>query len=206
MSETGLLCTDAQNDHHVRPPLSQSVVFSASTPLPKPSASALRRSVSILPSTKRSSRNVTRHASVSDFASFKIKTAFAAEARADMDETPTGAMRKLTGRPPSLLEGRPRVLTNGGTQALAYHPESVPDGPLCSAKMDATQSTSPLPPSVPDDIKALLSLLASSIAKPRDGTLAQTLQSIETAERSARARETRLRLMLQAVSPICDVV
>jgi hypothetical protein len=72
--------------------------------------------------------------------------------------------------------------------------------------MDATRSTSPLPPSVPDDIKALLSLLASSIAKPRDGTLAQTLQSIETAERSARARETRLRLMLQAVSPICDVV
>lgn len=92
------LQVDRQIEHDIRPPFSQSTGFSASTPLPKPSASSLRRSTSLISPSKRNSRSVNRHASTVGLSQFTLNplpshavTLFTA------DDTPTGAMRKLTG-------------------------------------------------------------------------------------------------------------
>ena len=210
-----VLGPDWKVDHQVRPPLSQSTCFSASTPLPKPSMAALRRSVSVMPSAKRSSKIATRHLSASTFGSLNTQGPLLFENRdvPEMDDTPTGAMRKLLGS-----SSRPHHLTKTDRAVSGTKPSTLHAQTSSPSKLAATHPVIPVeqPPRVQpsahvpqldhDQVKALLQILAvtsgaNDRAKaPDDKVLLQTLERIEKAEKAAQAREERLRTMLEEVS------
>lgn len=127
-----------------------------------------------------------------------------------MDDTPTGAMRKLTGKPTK--ETRPRETADDNIQLRKQEPppELVESTPRTSRNpVDdslVVPGSSKAPQLDPTQIQTLLELLASSTVKAnvagenQQHLLSRTLQTIELAEQNARAREARLEGMLQAVS------
>jgi hypothetical protein len=176
---------------------------------------ALRRSVSIMPSAKRSSKIATRHLSASTFGSLNTQGPLVFENKdvLEMDDTPTGAMRKLLGsssRPHHLMK-TDRAVSATKTSILHVQTSSP-------SKSAATQPVNPvdqphhvqpgvtLPQLDAEQVKALLQMLAvtsdvNDKAKvPEDRVLLQTLERIEKAEKAAEAREERLRTMLEEVS------
>jgi len=176
---------------------------------------ALRRSVSIIPSAKRSSKIATRHLSASTFGSLNTQGPLAFENKdmPEMDDTPTGAMRKLLGS-----SGRPHHLmktdrTVSATKTSTLHPQtSSPSKSAATHPANPVEQPPHVQPSVTlpqfdaDQVKALLQMLAvtsCAIGKakaPDDTVLLQTLERIEKAEKAAEARENRLRTMLEEVS------
>jgi hypothetical protein len=177
---------------------------------------ALRRSVSIMPSAKRSSKIATRHLSASTFGSLNTQGPLVFENKdvLEMDDTPTGAMRKLLGssnRPHHMMKTDRAVSatktstlhaqTSSPSKSAATHPVNPVDQPH-------HVQPSVIPPQLDaDQVKALLQMLAVSpgadekTQRPDDKVLLQTLERIEKAERAAEAREERLRMMLEEVSP-----
>jgi predicted lipid-binding transport protein (Tim44 family) len=176
---------------------------------------ALRRSVSIMPSAKRSSKIATRHLSASTFGSLNTQGPLIFENKdvLEMDDTPTGAMRKLLGsssRPHHLMRTDRAVSatktstlhaqTISPSKSAATHPANPVEQPL------HVQPSVTLPQLDADQVKALLQMLAvtsdvNDKAKVLDDkVLLQTLERIEKAEKAAEAREERLRTMLEEVS------
>jgi hypothetical protein len=130
-----------------------------------------------------------------------------------MDDTPTGAMRKLLGS-----SSRPHHLLKTDRAVSATRPSTHYAQTSSPSKSAATHPANPVeqphhvPPSVPvpqldaDQVKALLQMLAvtsganDKAKAPDDTVLLQTLERIEKAEKAAEAREERLRTMLEEVS------
>jgi hypothetical protein len=124
----------------------------------------------------------------------------------EMDDTPTGAMRKLMGsstRVPSQRmadkQVQPANLGLGTTSPVK--PRSV------SADCPTTVLSRPAGPQLDENqVQVLLTMLASTASLnktanfPDEKMLLQTLERIEKAERSADARELRLKTMLEEVS------
>jgi hypothetical protein len=127
-----------------------------------------------------------------------------------MDDTPTGAMRKLTGKPTKDNRSRGTADDNiqlGRQELISEFVESTPRtsrNPVDDSLV--VPGASKAPQLDPTQIQTLLELLASSTVKAnvagenQQHLLSRTLQTIELAEQNARAREARLEGMLQAVS------
>jgi len=130
-----------------------------------------------------------------------------------MDDTPTGAMRKLLGsssRPHHPMKTE-RVVS--ATKSATLHTQ-----PSSPTKLAATQPAIPVEqptdvqPSVrvpsldAEEVRALLRMLAQTPGNKdktevaKDKILLQTLERIEKAEKTAEQRELRLRMMLEEVS------
>lgn len=132
----------------------------------------------------------------------------------DMDDTPTGAMRRLTGKPMDPSDAKTK-----GTDGVQSR---KPDTLLVPAESMRKPSQTPVdesltatgvvaPPRLESaQVKTLLELLATSTAKTngqeqnrhQQDVMSRTLAAIELAEKNARAREARLEGMLQAVSGV----
>jgi hypothetical protein len=131
----------------------------------------------------------------------------------EMDDTPTGAMRKLLGsssRPHHLIKTDRAVSatrtstlhaqTSSPSKSAATHPVNPVDQP------HHVQPSVTLPQLDAKQVKALLQMLAvtsdvnDKAKAPDDRVLLQTLERIEKAEKAAEAREERLRMMLEEVS------
>jgi len=124
----------------------------------------------------------------------------------EMDDTPTGAMRKLMGSSTRVTSGRMAdkhgQSTNLGLGVISpSKPRSVSsDGPT-------VKQSGPIAPQLDEkQVQALLALLASTACAaektklPDEKALLETLENIEKAEKKAEAREMRLRNMLEEVS------
>jgi hypothetical protein len=177
---------------------------------------ALRRSVSIMPSAKRSSKIATRHLSASTFGSLNTHGPLVFEIKhvQEMDDTPTGAMRKLLGS-----SSRPHHSMKTDRAVSATKPSTVHAQSSSPSKSAATHPVIPVaqphhvqpsaivPQLDADQVKALLQMLAVTSSAndktkaPDDKVLLQTMERIEKAERAGEAREERLRMMLEEVSP-----
>jgi hypothetical protein len=128
-----------------------------------------------------------------------------------MDETPTGAMRRLTGTASKLHPTR--TIDKLGPQTRKAGPEPHTPGTVASIP-EPQRSRTVLAPGGPTShigleagqVTALLALLASSgQVQPSSRTadhkvLTETLDHIANAEKAAEARELRLRNMLAEVS------
>ena len=130
-----------------------------------------------------------------------------------MDDTPTGAMRKLLGsssRPHHLMKTERAV---SATKSLTLHAQtSSPYKPTAIHPAIPVEQAPHAQPSVTlpqldaDQVKALLQMLAvtsganDKAKAPDDTVLLQTLERIEKAEKAAEAREKRLRTMLEEAS------
>jgi hypothetical protein len=167
-----------------------------------------------MPSAKRSSKMATRHLSASTFGSLNTQGPLVFENKdmPEMDDTPTGAMRKLLGsssRPHHLMKTdravsatRPSTLqaqTSSPSKSAASHPANPVDKP------PHVQPSVTLPQLDADQVKVLLQMLAvtsganDKAKAPDDKVLLQTLERIEKAEKAAEGREERLRMMLEEV-------
>jgi hypothetical protein len=176
---------------------------------------ALRRSVSIMPSAKRSSKMTTRHLSASTFGSLNTQGPLLFENKdvLEMDDTPTGAMRKLLGsssRPHHPMKPDRAV---SATKPSTLHAQSSSPSKLAAAhpaisvdQPPQIQASVSIPQLEAEQVRALLQMLAVTPSAndkskpPDDKVLLQTLERIEKAEKAAEAREERLRLMLEEVS------
>lgn len=124
----------------------------------------------------------------------------------EMDDTPTGAMRKLMGSSTRVTSGRMadkhgQSINLGPGMTSPSKPRSVSsDGPT-------VKQSGPIAPQLDEkQVQALLALLASTACAsektklPDEKSLLDTLEDIEKAEKKAEAREMRLRNMLEEVS------
>jgi len=170
-----------------------------------------------MPSDKRSSKIATRHLSASTYGSIKTQGPLVFENRdvLEMDDTPTGAMRKLLGssnRPHHPMKTE-RALSERAVSASK--PLTLNAQPGSPTKLDATQPAIPVaqptdvqssvrvPSLDAEEVRALLRMLASTPGRTeaaKDKVRLQTLERIEKAEKAAEERELRLRMMLEEVS------
>jgi len=168
--------------------------------------------VSVLPSAKRSSKIAARHVSASHFGSINAGSLVLVKDVAEMDDTPTGAMRKLLGssaRPHQPIKMTERAAKVADSSAL--NPQTASPCKSAALPLAAVTDSSPISPakSVPpldsEQVTALLKMLSATTATDsgvkvqNDPILLQTLQRIERAEKAAGERETRLRTMLEEV-------
>lgn len=204
-----------QSQHGVQTPVRKSTIFSASTPLPKPMSTSLRRSTSMLSPSKRTSRLTNRHASLVLPGKDIIKEHLvSASTYSSSDGTPTSAMRKLVGdHRPTALNDRTRAPGIDAAKSQSCPQTAQPTSvrvlnhslPSCSPAEDSLGfDTKQL-----EQLRSLLQQVHSpslapskrdSAAASSDHVLDQARQFVEEAEKRARARETRLGTLLMEAS------
>ncbi|KAK4683680.1 hypothetical protein P7C73_g6552, partial [Tremellales sp. Uapishka_1] len=193
-----------QIDHNVPTPLlNASTGFAASTPLPKPALHALRHSVSF--SSKRAlgtgtaAQKHARRSSAMEWGTLmKVNEEVAPPTPHTLDNTPTGAMRRLEGKPDTRL-GVSLIDTPRTTRTMLSVPAlstavTTPVRPEGQAEKGSQQL---------DEVAKMIAALPSLIQVSAAGREAQRVATIkgivDSAERRADEREARLRAMLAAV-------
>jgi hypothetical protein len=131
----------------------------------------------------------------------------------EMDDTPTGAMRKLMAGSTRPLNPPKMSGAVHGTKSSSLQPPSDSPAksvtPLPAVPFNQpleNQPTVPIPHLDAEQVKALLQMLTAPTGAskdtgvPSDTILLKTLERVEQAERAAEERVKRLRLMLEEVS------